>query len=115
MEKSVFINGWTKEKVIAHIKENYKGRSLDPTKQGCMYRGQNGAKCAVGLFIPDSVYTPVMEGYTILTSFDLRDRVESYMPMIFSKMADLQGIHDKHGQTDSQCLNDMLAYIEARD
>jgi hypothetical protein len=31
----------------------------------CLYRGENGLKCAAGHFIPDSKYEPEMEGQSI--------------------------------------------------
>lgn len=31
----------------------------------CRYRGVNGAKCAIGIFIPDTVYNASMEGLAV--------------------------------------------------
>ena len=41
-------------------------RSTDPSNKMCAYRGDNGAKCAIGCVLPDSLYEPVMDevGYT---------------------------------------------------
>lgn len=36
--------------------------AADPESIGCMYRGDDGRKCAVGVLIPDELYTPSMEG-----------------------------------------------------
>lgn len=33
--------------------------------QMCAYRGTDGNKCAIGLLIPDELYTPEMEGHTV--------------------------------------------------
>jgi hypothetical protein len=32
------------------------------TPMGCQYRARDGAKCALGLLIPDGLYLPEMEG-----------------------------------------------------
>jgi hypothetical protein len=35
----------------------------------CAYRGDNGARCAIGLWISDAKYTPNMEGSTLTPCF----------------------------------------------
>ncbi len=54
------INRWTRQKMIDHVKSNFKGKSIGMDGV-CLYRGPDGKKCAVGLFIPDSEYDPEME------------------------------------------------------
>jgi len=44
--------------VSALIKQGHP--SID-TSGGCLYRGPDGLKCAIGHLIPDNVYTPDME------------------------------------------------------
>lgn len=53
-------NGWTKESMKEHVKANFKGKSIDENGN-CVYRGPDGKKCAVGLFIPDEFYDPMLE------------------------------------------------------
>lgn len=65
---------------------------------GCMYRGDNGLKCAVGVLIPDSVYTLALEGECIagnnvraalrLSSIDLGPATMENM------LSALQRVHD---------------------
>jgi hypothetical protein len=58
----------------------------------CKYRGDNGAKCAAGCLIPDSLYTPDMEG---LGASDGRvARVLKQMDHDLSLVVDLQDMHD---------------------
>ena len=50
--------------------------SLNKARTSCMYRGENGTKCAVGHLIPDDDYDPLMEGkaasdYKILDVIDV--------------------------------------------
>jgi hypothetical protein len=39
-----------------------QGRPAYSPEDGCAYRTPDGAKCAVGHLIPDSKYTPALEG-----------------------------------------------------
>lgn len=49
------INGWTRETMIEQIDKEFKGKSMDPAGHTCIYRGDEGKKCAIGCFIPDGV------------------------------------------------------------
>lgn len=70
----------------------------------CLYRGPNGERCAIGLLIPDEVYTPNMEKASI---GDLIDSGTSHIPgeeraklfdlfdgVDFEFLADIQNAHD---------------------
>jgi hypothetical protein len=46
-------------KVSAHLLRQGEG-SLLPDG-GCAYRGEHGLKCAIGVLIPDELYTPEIE------------------------------------------------------
>jgi len=35
----------------------------------CAYRGEGSAKCAIGHLVPDSIYTPLMEGRSVAALF----------------------------------------------
>ena len=48
-------------KASAHLR-SMDGPSLDDRGDSCMYRGENGAMCAVGVFISDEHYYEDMEG-----------------------------------------------------
>jgi len=48
-------------KASAHL-TGMDGPSLDDRGDSCMYRGENGAMCAVGVFISDEHYFTDMEG-----------------------------------------------------
>lgn len=63
----------------------------------CAYRGEHGLKCAIGIFIPDEVYLPKMEGMSIsnllasgLLPADLQDEFTHH----HSLLSYLQGVHD---------------------
>ena len=74
-----------------------QGRQATSRQAGglCVYRGEGGLKCAVGVLIPDQLYTETMEGSTF---FGLADEAEWGLPEWMadnrSLLWDLQGAHD---------------------
>ncbi|MGQ7794435.1 hypothetical protein ACUN0C_18675 [Faunimonas sp. B44] len=64
---------------------------------GCVYRGPEGTKCAVGCLIPDELYSPKLEGRSV---FSLPQRVLDQLPAP-SLLDKLQQAHDD----DSNWLN----------
>jgi hypothetical protein len=49
------------DKVLKHLWD--QGRvSYDHSLNGCAYRGEDGTKCAIGILIPDDIYSFDMEG-----------------------------------------------------
>ena len=89
------LNGWTKAKMIKHIKRNFKGKSMDHTDKNCLYRAEDGRKCAVGMFIPDELYTVEMEGLS--SSAVLREHPElvKFLPLQQNALDALQSVHDE--------------------
>lgn len=113
------INGWTKQRIIDHIKTNFKGKSVSKKANGeqCMYRGPNGKKCGVGLFIPDDKYHPDLDNaqasggtsaYHVLTR---HVEIQQHMPLNIDEMGKFQRIHDG-SVSDEGCLSNMLNWIE---
>lgn len=100
------INGWTKQKMINHIKKNFNGKSVN-NEGSCQYRGPNETKCAVGMFIPDKKYKTTMESITgsvVIARFKLK------MPLELNGMDALQLMHDTSHPMDT--LEDMLSWID---
>ena len=54
---------------------------------GCCYRGPNGAKCAVGVLIPDELYRPEMEDWSVTS---LNSRADEF-PTLFGPGGCLAG------------------------
>jgi len=91
----MFLNGWTKEKVLEQIKKKNLGYPAKNDDGSCFYRqdvnGQTNC-CLVGAFIPDDLYHEGMEFQGI---DDILDKtLEKHMPMDVDSMAELQGYHD---------------------
>ncbi len=55
----------------------------------CLYRGPNDTKCAFGLFIPDNLYTPEMEGKEPRLIVKMHEANFSYFCQV------LQNCHDQ--------------------
>lgn len=61
----------------------------------CTYRGDDGTKCAIGIFIPDGQYSPYIEGKRV-NAAELYSRLPSFIleDLDFARM--LQHLHDCH-------------------
>lgn len=88
------INGWTKQGVIDHITANYKGRSTNSSGT-CRYRGDHERRCVVGVFIPDNLYRPEMEGKPADVLWNIFSPLRSVLPFEFDNLMDLQEYHDR--------------------
>ena len=76
-------------------------RSMDINYKRCAYRGADGAQCAIGCVIPDSLYDPNMEDGlngigTFLSGFETERQplVEFFKDIPVSALQELQSIHD---------------------
>ena len=78
--------------------QGYKSEGwLDPDSDGtgCLYRAEDGAKCAVGYFIPDDVYTTSMEGASVSSLWDRwQDKLPNWIGDNIELLTDLQVAHD---------------------
>lgn len=91
---SIYINGWSREKVEKHVKVNFKGKSQTIDKS-CYYRHPDGErKCVVGLFIPDNKYSEDMEGSGAYSVLNLNG-LDTDMPLSVTLMDQWQyNYHD---------------------
>lgn len=74
--------------------------AVHPETEVCVYRGPNGERCAIGMLIPDDVYDPRIEAFSIalvLNEFpSIRKALgvdEGQGDRVFLKR--LQGCHDR--------------------
>lgn len=104
------INGWTKEKMIKHIVNNFRGKSTDDPDisgyQVCRYRGTGGKKCAVGLFIPDEKYSDGIESVAVS---EIYNDFKLVLPLSRTGMATFQLVHDD--SIPSETLQVMLSWL----
>ena len=82
------------DRATEHLRQQ-RAQSIDPVTSVCRYRGPDGLKCAVGVLIPDELYSPEMEGL-------LADEVVKRHPALASLFSadspsllnSLQHVHD---------------------
>lgn len=78
------------DKVATHLQKQGR-RALD--KDGvCVYRGEEGAKCAVGALIPDELYDSKVEGVTVAGIPRHDDTEEDARKLVL--LSRLQRVHD---------------------
>lgn len=107
------INGWTKQSMIEHIKKEFKGKSISLDGERCLYRGPDGKKCAVGMFIPDNKYRSEMDGTAIQNGYsvwNIEKACQDDMPLSADALGYLQSEHDLSGA--SETLGTILEWIE---
>ena len=80
--------------VATHLlTQNERSLRPDGCADDCAYRGDKGMKCAVGVLIPDDVYTPHMEGKSISavqSSAHALGHLRRHMALLLA----LQQLHD---------------------
>jgi hypothetical protein len=104
------INNWTKQGMIDQINKEWRGKSMDSYM--CRYRSKNGAKCAIGMFIPDKDYNSEIEGYgpkDLIKDFSyLTDKI----PLETEGLTKLQIVHDgTTSEDDDQILVEILEWV----
>jgi len=65
-------------------------------KGACMYRGDNGKRCAMGIFVEDGEYDPTFEGGSvdILLGHNISRRLREFVGSNLSILEVLQIAHD---------------------
>lgn len=82
------------DKIYTHFIIEGNPRSI--TIEGeCRFRGKNGTKCAIGLFIPDEVYEEKMETLGIASLFQNYPTMEDILGDLSEfELSTLQKYHD---------------------
>ena len=80
----------------------------------CMYRGPDGAKCAVGFFIPDNEYSEKMEDMTVdqLSKLLHGGPTKDFLVKNERFLDKLQSIHDSRRNEDSEFVNKLRILAE---
>lgn len=103
-------NGWTKAKIKKHVIANFKGQSV--IDKVCQYRGEDGAKCAIGMFMPDSEYEETFEGKGVSLLLKDNPHLEKFMPLKGDGLNHFQDAHDV--TTADSCLDQILDFIDEK-
>jgi hypothetical protein len=83
----------------------------------CQYRTPHGAKCAVGVLLPDEVYDPAMEGSSVLGICEAGFQVPSWIASTPNLLRDLQQVHDEplSWYNDKSMLDDLRIIADRYD
>lgn len=108
MRKKVeWTNGWNKEKFYKQIeKKNGWSRCTESIYNNsctyrCAYRNEKGKACAIGAFIPDSMYKKSFEGHDIRSLLKHNSLLLNHMPFKNITILHLiQSIHDGYNSGD---------------
>lgn len=97
--------------IVAHLRRQGKIAALGVM---CRYRTKDGLKCAVGVLIPDELYTGRIEGL----SAD-HPRVRLLIPGADAWdekfLLEAQALHDENYNKESGCFNESAFEMFARD
>lgn len=90
-------NQETFDAVVTHLRR--QGRKALRGRK-CAYRGDDGTKCAAGCLIPDDLYSPKLEGWSVCKSSTLDNPVPGIISGLghdLDLVEALQGAHDTAG------------------
>lgn len=93
------------DKVVAHLRKQGKPSAayIGFPYKSCLYRGPEGAMCAVGCLIPDDMYDESMEGNDL---YSLPDDVLDYLGEHNLHLLDgLQAAHDMWAEQDTSNMH----------
>ena len=87
-------------------------QSVNYANTSCMYRGEGGAKCAVGMLIADEWYSPDLEE-TMVNNLTIQTALAMSIGRPLSKteismLYDLQVAHDESGETEEYFIEEFL-------
>ena len=88
---------FNEQEVFNRVRNHLLAQNRKSMNNGsCAYRGANGLKCALGIFIPDDDYSDIFESFAV-TKTIVKDSMEfdslEHKDILF--MGDLQEIHDE--------------------
>ena len=89
-------------RVARHLlRQNAKSEGVRCGATTCLYRGPQGRRCAIGIFITDENYTRRMETHNLTTLLQMyEDRVPSWFTEHQRLLRALQRLHDEEWVTD---------------
>ncbi len=86
--QNVFDRAWKWFVVEGHPQSIEKGST------SCLYRGPKGAKCAIGICIPDKMYNKEMEGEAVDDLYESFPEVKKLFACKLKSLMDFQQVHD---------------------
>jgi hypothetical protein len=98
------------DEVVAHLrKQNARSFRNENGLVRCLYRSDDGLKCAVGCLIPDNEYTPEMEKWMVLSVVEMLSKpLQTKLGRHLDLLKRLQHIHD---DIEVGCWEDKFAMV----
>lgn len=95
-------------------------RAYDKHDASCKYRLPGGARCFIGVLIPDELYEPSFESEGSISAVMYeRPKIKALLPFEPDVISQLQGIHDMYGVTgdtpgtfSDHCRERLTAFAE---
>ena len=100
------------DKVAQHLLTQPRSTKIVNGYPKCMYRGDNGTKCAAGCLIPDDEYKSWMEGSGIYGIYHKIPSLAKISGVTLSMIMDLQSIHDTGTFTDTTIIPQDRKYLD---
>jgi hypothetical protein len=106
--KYKLINGWTKNKMKEYIvKYNKNTPAVD--NQTCVYETEDGNRCAIGIFIPDSFKIALKFDSGVKKLLDKYPELNDYMPLEIEGLKRMQDIHDNPFNSNTHAV--LLGFV----
>lgn len=87
-------------------------KAMEPAENGmCVYRGSNGTKCAVGVLIPDELYSESMEGEGYEGLMQISEVSEYFEFINPDILIELQKVHDDYSVNDWAKALEAVAHL----
>lgn len=106
------------DRVIEHVKSpDFKFSFREQTDEEgqkeakCLYRGPDGTRCFIGLFIPDEYYDPEWDSNLLCTLYDVVENIPEIKGIGRRFLSDLQFVHDTHAEKKAS-IQDVLASLK---
>ena len=114
----------TKQKIFDQVSKHLltQMQSSISESNGCLYRGPNNTKCAIGCLIPDSLYSPDIEN-SIVRSLVKMEAYEKFFCELLEvdKISEqdivfLQNLQDIHDNSETHdWLNNLECFADEND
>jgi hypothetical protein len=108
------INGFTKQTIKHKIQTEFTDKSMNDVGV-CVYRGVDGRKCIVGIFIPDDMYVKEMDANVDTSVAGILKKypeLTTFMPLDLEALKDLQHEHDEGDSGDGTLKEHLLDWVE---
>lgn len=111
--------GSTKQEDFSKVWNHFVVKKNPPSKESpntfCRYRGNDGLRCAIGILLPDELYSPRMEGRGVVGLLKLGKELEAWIRSHnVHLLVALQNAHDNAAEVAVRGKVDFHKSLEKR-